>query len=133
MAFDYTPIKATVKRLIEDRGRLFTLTIRDTSPSDASQPWRGPADPGIDTSINAIGVNVHSFLKSFFGTEYIDEDGKLIRRTDKSILFAEDSVSGIDMTLIDKLIDGSITYKVDRVNELAPGDTPILYEVDIKL
>lgn len=133
MAFDYTPIKAVVERLIEDHGRSLTLVIRDTTPDNASQPWRGPADPGTNITKTAIGVNVHSFLKSFFGTEFIDEDGKLIRRTNKSILFAENSVAGFDITLADLLIDGSITYKVDRVNVLDPGDTPILYEVDIKL
>jgi len=133
MAFDYAPINATVKRLIEDRGRSFTLSIRDTAPADGSQPWRGPAEPGTDTTLIAIGVNIHSFLKSFFGTEYTDEDGKLIRRTGKSIMFAATSVSGIDMTLIDTVTDGAVKYKVDRVNELAPGGTLILYEVDIKL
>jgi len=133
MAFDYTPIKATVKRLIEDRGRSFTLIIRDTTPDNAAQPWRGPAEPGTDITLVAIGVNIDSVAESFFGTEYIDEDDKLIRRTGKSILFAADSVSGIDMTLLDIITDGSIKYKVDRVNELAPGSTPILYEVDIKL
>lgn len=133
MAFDYTPIKVVTERLIEDHGRSLTLVIRDTTPDNAAQPWRGPADPGTDIIKIAIGVNVHPFSKSFFGTEFIDEDGKLIRRTDKSILFAENSVAGFDMTLVDLLIDGSITYKVDRVNVLDPGDTPILYEVDIKL
>lgn len=133
MAFSYTQIKATVKRLIEDRGRSFTLIIRDTTPSNASQPWRGPAEPGTDITLTAIGVNIPSIVKSFFGTDYTDEEGRLIRRTGKSILFAEDSVSGIDMTLIDIILDGSVKYKVDKINELAPGNTPILYEVDIKL
>ena len=133
MAFDYTPIKAVAENLIENFGRSLTLVIRDTTPDNASQPWKGPADPGTDIIKVAIGVNVDPISDSFFGTEFTDEEGKLIRRTGKAILFAENSVAGFDMTLVDLLIDGSVTYKVDRVNVLDPGDTPILYEVDIKL
>jgi len=134
MAFDYTGVMATAKTLIDSFGRDMTLVIRDTNPADAAKPWRGPASPGTDITLVAKGVvvNPSSSGSSFFGTEYVNDAGKLIRRTDKAILFAENAVSGITMKNVDKIIDGADTYRVDRVNVLEPGGSPIIYEMDIK-
>lgn len=134
MEFDYSAINVTAKNLIDSFGRSMTLIIRDMTPADPTKPWRGPASPGTDFSITAKGVvvNPSSAKGTFFGTEYVNDSGKLIRRTDKSILFAENAVSNIDMKTVDKITDGSDTYRVIRVNVLEAGDVPVLYEMDIK-
>ena len=116
----YTRLAATALSQINDKGRTVTLS---TPGSDIYAPGSGTFTAGTPVTQTA---------KALF-TEYSlrDIDGELIRTDDKECLIAASSLTG-EPTAKDKIIDGSTEYSVVRVETVKPGDTALLYKIQVR-
>lgn len=122
--------KLLAKTLIEGNGRTVTVSRRDTTADDPAKPWRGPPVPGADTtvSVKAVILNFEDALV----------DGTRVRRGDKKALIAvqsvEDATTGTapDLKSFDTLVDGAQNWNIESVNEVDPGDTSVLYTLQIR-
>lgn len=132
---DYTKLAATAKRLIEANGRTITLYRRDRTPANASEPWRGPSSTPAET-IAVVGVVVPprgTGLSSIIR----DLEGSLVKAFDEVALIATDSVvaagsTAADVRGCDSVSDGSRAWKIEVVEELAPGGTSLIFALGLK-
>lgn len=124
MAIDYAALAATAKRLVEANGRSVTIRKRSRTPADGSKPWRGTTSQ-VDTSV------VTAVLVPF---ESKDVDGELIRRDDMMCIIAASStnVSAEDLEDYDSLLDGSTIYKIVNTKLYEPGDTRLVYVIQLR-
>lgn len=129
MALNYTQLRTTAERLIEDNGRSMTLTQRDTgNPIDPNKPWRGSTGAS-DVSVSVIGVFID------YETDLID--GEIIMRGDKRVLVAAKSVSdaspsNLNLEEYDFLVDGSVSWEIVKVDTVEPGSDRILYDLQVR-
>jgi hypothetical protein len=122
---DYARSAATAKRLIERDGRTVNIYRKQTTPADASKPWRGPAAPA-DILVASVKGVVYPF-------ESKDVDGTIIRLTDSRIMIAHDSLVGVtDFEVLDWVEDSGVYYKIEHVAVIGPGDTRIAYDIKIR-
>jgi len=122
---NYVKLAATAKRLIELNGRTVTLVRKVRTPADSAKPWRGPSGTGNTTVASPKAVVYPAVEKN--------EDGQLVSRGFEKALIAHDSLSSPqDLTDIDSIVDGGVTYKVIKAHRVGPGDVTIHYEFDLK-
>lgn len=120
---DYAKAAATAKRLIDDAGRNVTLTKTDRTPGTPATPWR--AGGTSDTTIGPFKAAVVGFTEE-------EIDGTLVSRGDKKAL-----LSGLDgdTNLIEEfniLTDGSDVWKIMSVKIVNPGDTRVVYVLQLR-
>lgn len=127
MAFDYSKFVLLAQEKIGDTGRAIKVQKLSATPADAAKPWKGPASPTVATEVDTVGtfLEIFSFLK--LGLEVIDEN--LLKRVDQVVLIPQVST---DIKEYDTIVDGSVTWKIDWVRLLKPGDTILLYWVGVK-
>ena len=120
MSFDYSQIASTALKQIQDKGRTVTII----SPGE-DQVY----DPGTDTF--TAGTDDETDVKALF-TQFSkkDIDGDLIRQTDKRVLIAASGIS--EPNTDDKISDGGTEYAVINTETIAPGDTAVLYMVQVR-
>lgn len=119
---DYVSLAATALRLIDTNGRDVTLTKKDRTPANAAQPWRGPGVADTTVVVKAV----------VFPFDAEDIDGELVRREDKRA-FVSASAAGVnEVEDFDFLTDGSDIFKIQRVRVIAPGDTRVLYDIQLR-
>ena len=131
MALDYVSFKALAERLIEANGRSLKLVRRDqTNPVDPAKPWRDSTDAG-EITITVIGV-VIDFEKEDF-------DGSLVRRGDKRILVADQSVideaggaSNLKIEDYDHILDGTVRWKILDASTIEPGSIRIMFDLQVR-
>ncbi len=111
----------TTLEKISKYGRDITLTI-----SDDDEVY----DPATDT-FTASGSDDYTVKGLFTNFSKMDIDGELIKRSDKRVLIAASSLSQAPDT-DDKITDGTDVFNVINTEELKPGDTPILYMVQVR-
>lgn len=121
---DYVSLASKAQTLIEANGRDLTFKLVDRDPDDVTKPWRG-RDAAGDTTFTIKGV--------VYNYDNDDVDGDLVRRGDKRVLVAHDSLSGQDFEQVDSFLDGTDNYKVINVGIVAPGDTYLIYEIQARL
>ncbi len=83
-----------------------------TDSGDAGNPTQSY----VDTNIRAVSV----------GYKANEIDGVLIKATDKKILTYD------EVTTANFIVDNSIQYSVVSVDTINPGDTKIIYKVQIR-
>jgi hypothetical protein len=120
---DYAALAATAKRLIDENGRDVTLTRKDRTPVDPAKPWR--AGGTTDTTIGPFRAVVVPYTEEEMG-------GTLIKRGDRQAL-----VSGLDgsTNLVEQyntLTDGSDIWKIEAVDIINPGDTRVVYTLQLR-
>ena len=131
MALNYANFRTTAERLIEENGRDVSLVRRDQgNPVDSAKPWRDSTEAATITFI------VKGVIIDF---EKEDIDGSLVRRGDKRVLISAKSVSdegGSAANLIiedyDHVLDAGVRWKIKDVNLIEPGDTRIMYDLQIR-
>lgn len=111
MAYDYSNILATAVSLIDKFGR--TMQKRTTTKS--GDAWN-PTISTLDENIVAVSV----------GYKANEIDGTLIMATDKKLLTYD------EVTTDNFVVDNSIQYSVISINTINPGDTKIIYKVQIR-
>ncbi len=112
MAFDYSALRNTAITLINKFGRTATRRVVTNSGSEFD-----PTQTNVDTPI----------VGAFVGFSNREIDGTLILATDKKMI-SYDSVA-ID----DKIIDASIKYVVKNVDTINPGDTVLIYKIQLRV
>ncbi|MCK9532606.1 MAG: hypothetical protein M0R77_19130 [Gammaproteobacteria bacterium] len=110
-AYDYSTLANTAISLIDRFGR----TIIRRRATKSGDNW----NPTISyTDTNIIGVSL--------GYKANEIDGNLIKATDKKILTYDEVI------VSDKIVDNSIVYEVISVDTINPGDTILIYKVQIR-
>ena len=128
---DFIKFRNLAERLIEENGRTLSLVRRDQgNPTNPAQPWRGSTEAATIT-VAVLGV-VIDFEKEDF-------DGSLVRRGDKRILISDKSVidegggaSNLQIEDYDHILDGTTRWKILTVNLIEPGDTRIMYDLQVR-
>ena len=127
---NYVSLANLAERLIEENGRTFTLVQAGETAVDPAKPY------GPDTT---AGQTRHTVLGVITEFENEDIDGTLIRRGDKRCLIAHNSIvdvaSGTESLIIeefDTLEDGTEVWKIEGVETIHPGDTRIMYDLQLR-
>lgn len=129
MAINYTRMRATAERLVEENGRTLQLVRKDQgNPVDPTKPWRSSTE-AAEITVDVIGV-VTEFEKE-------EVDGTLVLRTDKMALVAAKSVSdaapsNLNIEEYDALLDGATRYRIIHPEVIEPGNQRILYILQVR-
>jgi len=119
---DYVRLQSVAQKLINENGRSMTLNRLSITSADANKPWRG-TDNILEDTVDLIGV--------FVETKTSIIDGTLLKEDEKSVLANAIDSQGKDLTLFNRLIDGSDESTITKVNPLRPGDLVMMYEIVI--
>lgn len=131
MALNYTSLRATAERLIEENGRTLTLVRKDQgNPVDPAKPWRASTG-AAEITVDVIGV-VLEFEKD-------EVDGTLVLKTDKRVFVADKSVvdeggSAANLKIEDysDLVDGTTRYRIINPTTIEPGGQRIYYDLQVR-
>lgn len=118
MGFNYANMAATALAQINDKGRSVTLRY-------VTQGTYNPATDGIAGASEA-DVSVKAVIRFYTQKEQIET---MIMEGDKEALIAS---SGITAPLVDDVIVDGDEFKILRVEEVKPGDTALLYRLQIR-
>lgn len=121
---DYANLATVAKRLIDENGRDVTLRKIDRGHANPAEPWRAPDITNIDVG-PIKGVLVP------FNANDIDET--LVRAEDKKALISAND-GGVNLIEeFDVLLDGSEEWKIVNVKVINPGDTRVIYILQVRL
>lgn len=120
---DYVELAATAQRLINENGRDVTIIRKDRTPADANKPWRGGGTS--DTTVGPVKAVIFPFNAA-------DVDGTLVRREDKQAWVAANDTGASPIETFDELIDGSTTFQILSVEVINPGDTLLVYQLQLR-
>lgn len=115
----YTRMAQVTLAQIADKGRTVTLVT-----------------PGADTYIPGTGLTVGTPTEQtpkavFVDYKAKDVDGTVIRAEDKMCLIAASALNA-EPTTADKIKEGSTEWAVVNVKVVKPGDTAILYRLQVR-
>lgn len=111
-------------RLISKHGRVVTFKRINSTPADATKPWKGTSSPSI--SIGPLKAAFVPFRGFEFGSVF--EDSELFKEVQEICLV---SASGGDLETCHLVTDNGADYKIEWVQRLCPGDQKILYAIGI--
>ena len=117
----YENMANTALKQINDKGR--SISIVSPGTDQVYDPATDSFTAGTDTALTVKGLFTQ-FAKK-------DIDGELIKTSDKRVLIAASSLAAAPETG-DKITDGGITYNVMNTDTVQPGDTAILYMVQVR-
>lgn len=105
---------------VSDKGRSVTLTYTT----------QGTYDPGDDTFTGQTTTTqtVKAVILNFRRAEI---DGTLIKNGDRRALVAPDNLTRAPKTG-DTITDGSEVFSIQNVEEVKPGDTVLLYKLQLR-
>lgn len=119
--FDYARLRGTADRLIDRFGKPATLT-RTTRSEEPQYEWDGPAD----ITAQPLPITV---VEDKATTRYSrDDGGALIPRSVRVLVIA---ASGEAPRMGDTINLADGPHEIARLAPLQPGDTVLLYEVEI--
>lgn len=138
MAQDYTEFVELADELLEEFGRDVVLLNTQADPEDANKPWNGPLQ--FDNTTVPPSRRVEA--KAVFVGEIVEltqgkASGQKTRTPDPFLTqFGTDTflVSGSlnqDIRDFDVLVDGTEIWKIKNVATLKPGDTVVLYAIQV--
>ena len=129
MAYDYTPLANTTKRLIEKYGRPVTFKKFSQVPSDATKPWLGPTTSATEATKTAFFINAEPDSLERMGLSINDVD--LLKRSDIKGLVAFGPTDTTDLRTYTELLDieDSSTYRMQHTQRLRPGTTTMLWVI----
>ena len=116
----YSEMAEMAREEIEEYGRTITLRRNNEGSYDAA------TDTMVGASVSDVSVKV-------LFTEYRQNeiDNTIILRGDKKVLIAATSLS-FAPEHNDIIIDGGTQYKVINLSTVQPGDTPLLYKLQVR-
>lgn len=129
MAIDYATLRTKAETLIADAGRSVTFIKKDQgNPADPSKPWRASTG-AADVSFPVIAAVVDY--------DFDEVDDTLVNRGDKRVLVsaaAVDTAAGgaTNLEEFDNMVDGNDEYGIVNVGVVAPGDTRIIYDIQVR-
>lgn len=120
MAINYTKMAATTLRLITENGATWTI----------KREVKGTYNPATNaqTVSSTTSYTVTGLLK-----EYNDRlmGGENIRKGDKRLLIAATDIA-VEPTTHDQANDGTYDWKIVSIKKTKPGDTNLLYELQVR-
>ncbi len=116
---DYISLANIATTQILDKGRVVTYKASELPEYN---PTLDEVQGSIETSHDISGVFLAYAITSI--------DGTLVKNGDKRLLIAGDQV--FEPKANDKIIDGENIYNVISVRIVAPGNTTMLYELQIR-
>jgi hypothetical protein len=119
---NYASLATTAQRLINENGRTVTLTKTDRTPADSNKPWR--AGGSSDTTVDVVAVLVPYESK--------DVDGTLVKRGDNRAYVAALDTGAELIEDYDTLVDSSDYWRIQAVEVINPGDTRVLYDIQLR-
>lgn len=129
MALNYTRFRALADRLINENGRSLTLLRKDQgNPVDPAKPWRSSTEAD-EIEFSVVGV--------FIEFEKDEVDGTIVKRGDKRLLIAakdidDQSPANTNVEDYDEITDGTVVYRIINAQVIEPGDTRILYDLQVR-
>tara|TARA_B100000686_G_C16738759_1_gene945274 strand:+ start:787 stop:1137 length:351 start_codon:yes stop_codon:yes gene_type:complete len=114
---NYEGIANTALQQIADKGRTITIKSVTEGAYVPGQPYSGTE---TETSVKAV---VTAYSERLI-------DGSVIQTGDKQALIAARGIS--EPTTSDKIIDGGDTYSIVNVSTVKPGNTAILYKIQVR-
>lgn len=119
MTFDYSNIAETAVAQINDKGRDVSL-VRHTDGTLNIDTDTISGDSDTTVTVRALITN---FNKR-------DVAAGLVEVGDLQVIIAASGVTR--PTTNDKITDGGLTYTIVTVSEIKPGDTAILYKLQVR-
>jgi hypothetical protein len=127
MAKDYTSAAALATRLIAKFGTAVSLLKESRTPNDPAAPWAGTA-----TAKERID-NVMAVFVPLYGDREVSKSIARsfgdVKRTNDSFLIA--AVDGQDIRTFQGIVKGDQLWRITEVHEIAPGDTILLYQIEV--
>lgn len=125
---DYTKLAATASRLVTNAGRTITLVQFNSTPAEASKPWRGATtprtDPDATLEVSGVFVEPSSAVRLGMSTEISD----LLKRSTQIIIVAATA----DLSGYQEIIDSDTKrWKIVGMEKLQPADTTLLYFIGV--
>lgn len=126
MAKDYSGALALAQRSMLKFGRPVDVLKESRVKINSDQPWLGTA-----TAVTRV-EDVYGVFVPVAGDQTVsrvaEEMGAMRRRVD-TFLIASDGVN--DLTQFQKIVDGSKIWRIGVVHVIAPGDTVLLYQIEV--
>ncbi|PSL23473.1 hypothetical protein [Dyadobacter jiangsuensis] len=116
----YGEMAELAKEQIEEFGRSVILRRNN----------QGDYDPATDSFSGGSSADV-SVIALFTKFEQNEIDGTIILRDDKKVLIAASSLASPPQHN-DILVDGDYEYKVLPLDIIRPGDTPLIYKLQVR-
>lgn len=127
MAVDYARARETVRKMVNTYGRPITL-INDSGPLSASNPLGPPADPVIIQNIKGVFVRPSGYVK--LGESFYMDPG-MWDEAEKIVLVLP-SLSHDFATFTRVLDTDGMGFKIFKVEELKPGEVPLLLYIGLR-
>ena len=127
VAADYTKNRALAARMINKYGRKITL-INKQGPNDPTKPLRGPKPDIVVQNVMGVFVRPSGYIK--LGESFYLDPG-LWDVAEKIVLVLASLEHDFAKFTNVKDTDGS-GYKIFKVEELRPGDVPILVYLGLR-
>ena len=128
MAKDYSAPQDKAKDLIEKYGRTVDLLKESRTAATPSAPWEGTS-----TSETRV-TGVYALYVPLFGEAAVMSAvaalGGTVNKSMNSFLIPV--VAGQDIRTFQKIVEDSKVWRIRRVDPIKPGDTVLLYQVEVE-
>jgi hypothetical protein len=128
MVKDYSALQDKAKDLIEHYGQTVDLLKESRTSSDPSAPWEGT------TTAETRVTGVYAVYVPLFGESAVMETiaslGGTVNKSMNSFLIGV--VNGHDVRTFQKVVEDSKVWRILKVNMIKPGDTVLLYQVEVE-
>ena len=127
MAKDYSGAAALAVRAMAKYGSAVSLLKESRTPNDPAEPWEGTSISKTRTdNIMAVFVPLYGSREVSKAVAAIAGD---IRRTMDSFLIA--AIDGEDVRTFQGVVKGDRLWRITEVHEIGPGDTILLYQIEV--
>ena len=138
MKQDYAEFVELADELVVEFGREISLFKSSRDAADSTKPWNGPqvwddATARPDNLVKVDAVFIGDLLAGTAG----EVSGTVRATLDPfltnmgSDIFLVSGSSPVDLKNFDKLLDGSILWRIDSVVSLKPGNRVVLYAIKV--
>ena len=128
MAKDYSALQDKAKDLIEKYGRTVDLLKESRTAATPSAPWEGTST--AETRV----TGVYAVYVPLFGEAAVMSAvaalGGTVNKSMNSFLIPV--VTGQDIQTFQKIVEDSKVWRIRRVDPIKPGDTVLLYQVEVE-
>lgn len=126
MAKDYSGLKSLVSSLITKYGRTVKLLRNSRVDSNPGAPWSGATI--ADDEVTVVGVYVPLTGQQAVMETHAQLMGS-VSRSKNCFLIA--GVDGEDIRTFQKVRDDNKIWRITDVNVVQPGDTVLMYEIEV--
>lgn len=128
MAKDYSALQDKAKDLIVHYGKTVELLKESRTSANPSAPWEGT------TTAETRVTGVYAVYVPLFGEAAvmgaIASLGGTVNKSMNSFLIGV--VSGHDVRTFQKVVEDSKVWRITKVDVIKPGDTVLLYQVEVE-